>query len=267
LLNGAGEVVGITTQKRFLSDDGRPLQGIGFALSSNDLLVVLRRFYPDIAYESNPRPENRGKGTVSITSNKDGAEIYIDGKFVGDTPTTFTLLSGPHNIEVKGQDGSGWQRELEVLQDSEIKLNAVLQAGLNQTVAQTAVRQEKSSQPLTIPAPDTVNSSENSTAEDKSSPRDLAKPQQDPSTAQVPETVSAGSPENISPVSFTSDPSGAEVYVDDSHVGKTPMTLKLKPGQHAFRMFMNSYQNWVQWITIEAGAEAHVKATLTKSNE
>jgi serine protease Do len=48
LLNASGEVVGINTQKRFVSGDGRPLQGIGFALSGSDLLSTLRKFYPTI---------------------------------------------------------------------------------------------------------------------------------------------------------------------------------------------------------------------------
>jgi S1-C subfamily serine protease len=126
LLNGAGEVVGITTQKEFVSGDGRPLQGIGFALSSNDLLSVLRRFYPDTSLGPNPQPESRGKGKVSITSNLEGADIYIDGKFVGNTPATFNLPSGSHSIAVKGQDGTTWQRDLEVLEDSDVKVNAVL---------------------------------------------------------------------------------------------------------------------------------------------
>jgi hypothetical protein len=40
--------VSINTQKAFLSGDGRPLQGIGFALSSADLLAVITRFYPNV---------------------------------------------------------------------------------------------------------------------------------------------------------------------------------------------------------------------------
>jgi hypothetical protein len=66
---------------------------------------------------------------------------------------------------------------------------------------------------------------------------------------------------------FTSDPDGAEINIDDAPVGKAPMTLKLKPGKHAIRMFMNGYQNWGQWPTIQAGADVHIKAALTKSNE
>lgn len=266
LLNGAGEVVGITTQKEFLSGDGRPLQGIGFALSSDDLLSVLRRFYPDIAYAPNPHPENRGRGTVSITSNEDGADIYIDGKFVGDTPTTFTLLSGPHNVEVKGQDGTDWHRELEVLEDSEVRLNAVLQAVSNQSVARAPVPEEKPSPPPTKRAADAVNSAQISIGENKSSSQDLAQTQQVPAPAQVRETVSTGTPENLRAVFLKSNPIGAEVYVDDSFVGKTPIPLNLKIGPHYVRMFMKDYKNWSQQITVAAGSEVKLEATLEKSN-
>jgi S1-C subfamily serine protease len=127
LLNAAGEVVGIITQKRFHSSDGRQLQSIGFALSSTDLLSVLVRFYPNLSPDATLQPEHRGFGKVSVTSDLDAADIYIDGKFVGNAPATFNLPAGPHKIEAKGQSGTAWQRDLEVLPDSDVKLRAVLQ--------------------------------------------------------------------------------------------------------------------------------------------
>src|SRR5262249_4638781 len=45
LLNSRGEVIGINTQKLIKKN----VSGIGFALSSSDLLQVLRRFYPEVA--------------------------------------------------------------------------------------------------------------------------------------------------------------------------------------------------------------------------
>lgn len=75
------------------------------------------------------------------------------------------------------------------------------------------------------------------------------------------------SPETSVMVFVTSHPDGAEINVDDSFVGKAPMTLKLKPGKHAIRMFMNNYHNWSQWITIDAGADVQVTATLEKLHE
>jgi serine protease Do len=126
LLNSYGEVVGITTMKPFLSRDGRPLQGIGFALSSNDLLSVLRQFYPDISPDAPKKIELAGKGKVSIKSDLDGAEIYVDDKFVGNTPSTISLSAGTHKIEVKGPTGGTWQRELQVSDDSELSVKAVV---------------------------------------------------------------------------------------------------------------------------------------------
>jgi hypothetical protein len=67
-----------------------------------------------------------GTGRVAITSDPAGAEIYIDGKFVGQTPSTIRLPSGAHRIEVKSQGKQNWQRDLEVLKDSELTLHPVL---------------------------------------------------------------------------------------------------------------------------------------------
>jgi hypothetical protein len=61
------------------------------------------------------------------------------------------------------------------------------------------------------------------------------------------------------------NPSGAEIYVDDSFVAKSPTTLNLKPGQHYIRMFMKDYKNWSQQITVVAGSELKVAAKLEKS--
>lgn len=126
LLNGTGDVVGITTQKEFVSGDGRPLQGIGFALSSSDLISVVQRFFPNVTQMQGNQEQHAGKGRVSIVADIEGADIYIDGKLVGETPATFTLVSGLHKVEVKDQNGQSWQRDLEVLDDSDVKLSAKL---------------------------------------------------------------------------------------------------------------------------------------------
>ena len=71
LLNGSGDVVGITTQKQFLSGDGRPLQGIGFALSSSDLLTVVQKFFPECyanRWKSRSNPQVRDEYQLSPTS-------------------------------------------------------------------------------------------------------------------------------------------------------------------------------------------------------
>jgi Trypsin-like peptidase domain/PEGA domain len=86
-----------------------------------------------------------------------------------------------------------------------------------------------------------------------------------PSTA-VRETVTTDSPKTAGTIFLTSNPTGAEIYVDDSFVAKSPTTLNLKPGQHYVRMFMNGYKNWSQQVTVVGGSEATVTAVLQKSN-
>lgn len=110
-------------------------EGINFAVSSVDLLNLLARFYPNISTPSAaPKPitqanaEAKETGTVSVLSDPDGAEIFVDGKFVGNAPATLKLSPGAHKIIVKAVGRSDWARELEVLKDSQVNLKAVLSA-------------------------------------------------------------------------------------------------------------------------------------------
>jgi serine protease Do len=148
LLNMYGEVVGISTLKLAKKN----VNGIGFALSASDLMTVLRRFYPDAHFASAPEtiavsmdspaetpvtsqsqnvtpaqtPIPEGTGTISITSDPDGAEIFVDEKFFGDAPATLKLPVGPHAIVLKIPGRTDWTRTLEVLKGSKSSLKATL---------------------------------------------------------------------------------------------------------------------------------------------
>ncbi|MGA8306424.1 MAG: PEGA domain-containing protein [Candidatus Acidiferrales bacterium] len=65
--------------------------------------------------------------TVSFSSEPNGADIYIDGKFVGQTPATISVQPGPHVVLVKATGRKNWQRDLEVLKDSQVALRPVLE--------------------------------------------------------------------------------------------------------------------------------------------
>jgi hypothetical protein len=63
-------------------------------------------------------------GTVTITSGSSGLDIYVDDKFVGQTPSTLALEAGSHHIDVKNSTGNAWSRDLMVLPNSQINLRA-----------------------------------------------------------------------------------------------------------------------------------------------
>jgi serine protease Do len=122
LLNSYGEVVGMNTWK--IVDKGT--QSLGFALSSTDLISVLHRFYPSVSGAVPTASQADGVGSVSISSMPDGAEVYVDGKFVGNTPETLKLPVGAHSIKIVGEGKKDWVRSIEILKDSQLNLKAQL---------------------------------------------------------------------------------------------------------------------------------------------
>jgi hypothetical protein len=62
----------------------------------------------------------------SIRSNPTGAEIAIDGKYAGNTPSTIVLSGGNHEVVVSLAGFVSWKRELAVEQGSDLNINASL---------------------------------------------------------------------------------------------------------------------------------------------
>jgi serine protease Do len=126
LLNTQAEVIGLNTLKAVQSSGGVALEGIGFALSSRDLIQVLQRVYPSSESPTQMTAPD-GTGSVAISSEEKNAEIFVDNRFVGETPSTITLSVGPHQIVVKVPGKRDWVRELEVMKDSQLTLHPVLE--------------------------------------------------------------------------------------------------------------------------------------------
>jgi hypothetical protein len=101
-------------------------QSISFALSATDLLEVLHRFYPNLSAPQTAASQANGFGSVTVTSTPDGAEIYVDDKFVGNTEASLKLAAGTHVIVLKSPGYADWQRSIEVLKDSSVALKVTL---------------------------------------------------------------------------------------------------------------------------------------------
>ena len=66
-------------------------------------------------------------GKVSVAAVPDGADVSVDGSFVGNAPATLKLMPGKHTITVSQQGFKTWSRELSVLAGSEVSLKASLE--------------------------------------------------------------------------------------------------------------------------------------------
>jgi antitoxin (DNA-binding transcriptional repressor) of toxin-antitoxin stability system len=65
--------------------------------------------------------------SVTIKSIPFGAEISIDGKFVGNTPSTLRLKAGDHKISVKQAGYALWERTITLSAGGNITVNATLE--------------------------------------------------------------------------------------------------------------------------------------------
>lgn len=66
-------------------------------------------------------------GTVSLITTPDGADVYVDGQFYGNSPATLKLKPGKHTIGVKMSGYKDWSREMSTESGSEAHLTAALE--------------------------------------------------------------------------------------------------------------------------------------------
>jgi hypothetical protein len=67
------------------------------------------------------------KVRCNFTSTPPGAEIDLDGKYVGNTPSQIAVSTGMHVITFSMPGFGQWKRELSVLPGSELTVSAILQ--------------------------------------------------------------------------------------------------------------------------------------------
>jgi hypothetical protein len=75
---------------------------------------------------SNLAPATAAQTSLAIDSTPSGADIEIDGSFVGNAPSTVTVAPGSHQITVKKKGFSPWSKTLNVTGGS-IHVNAELE--------------------------------------------------------------------------------------------------------------------------------------------
>lgn len=66
-------------------------------------------------------------GKLSVVSTPDGADIEVDGTFVGNTPSDLQLGEGNHTVTVKKTGFKDWERKMKVTSGSNVRLSAQLE--------------------------------------------------------------------------------------------------------------------------------------------
>ncbi len=78
--------------------------------------------------------------------------------------------------------------------------------------------------------------------------------------------VPGPTPNTNGQITVRSSPSGANIYLDNSYRGLTPLTLvDISEGNHDIILKMNGYQDWQSSVSIPAGISTDVSGTLSSN--
>jgi S1-C subfamily serine protease len=78
------------------------------------------------------------------------------------------------------------------------------------------------------------------------------------SSQAIAETATEGT------ASVTSDPDGADIFIDSVGHGRTPALLRLKPGRHSVQVVHSGYKDWVSEVEVKTGSIVNITASLQK---
>jgi hypothetical protein len=65
--------------------------------------------------------------SLTVSSNPDGGEIYLDEAFIGNTPSTLKLSAGKHSIRVSLSGYKSWVKEIAAQSGTEAHITAALE--------------------------------------------------------------------------------------------------------------------------------------------
>jgi hypothetical protein len=106
------------------------------AYVSGDMKLDLAKFQPSIPVTTPVQvaaASNAGAAMsptaakLQLVSDPPGADIEVDGNFVGNTPSDVQVAEGDHTITVKKAGFKDWERKLKVTGGSSIRLSAELE--------------------------------------------------------------------------------------------------------------------------------------------
>lgn len=230
-------------------------------------------------------------GSLSVSSNPSGASVYVDTVYQGTTPVTIPLLAaGSHPVRLTLTGYTDY--------DTTVNVNAVQKSLINHPFTQSqpssttgslAVTSTPSGASITVDSvakgttPNTIpdlskgshtvkltksgywDSSQTVTIDaGKTTPLNVnlvVSSQQAPSlTSAIPtpyQPVTGGA------IVITSNPPGANVYLDGQSSGTTPFTIpNVNPGTHTILLTMQGYSDASRTVEVTAGSQNQISVDL-----
>ena len=210
---------------------------------------------------------------ISIESDPAGALVLIDNKERGRTPYVGPLAAGAHQVVLKLEGRRSVATDFQMPKDRDMSLRLDLPAGSAGGLPRLTV----SSQPLgaivlidgkevgPTPWSDEVKPGDRKVA--------VTLEGYKPDERKVP--VVAGRDADVSfalarapgpgKLHIETEPTGAAVVIDDVHVGTSPFSGEVPPGEHQLQVSLDRYRGVAQGVSLEPGQSLSLKLALQET--
>lgn len=220
-------------------------------------------------------------GTVQVKSSPGGADVYVDGIYRGSTATTVgNLAAGSHFTLLKLVGYEDWSGIVAIrpnqvaILDIPLRVQSGMKTGfihVDSTPPGASVLVDgiyqgvtQSGNPLDLTG---ISPGEHTITLKLQNYQDYMTrvPVQAGKTASVRATlVPVQVPAGSGAVQINSEPSGANIFIDNSCVGITPLTIPSLPaGLHTILIRLSGYQDYSSSFNLSVGQTAQVQVALT----
>ena len=225
-------------------------------------------------------------GFISVSSSPSGAYIHLDGSYKGTTPKTITHVSpGSHTIELEHSGYYDWTSTVRVEAGSTSYVSTSLTpnpspatgfisvtsspSGANVYLDGAYQGRTSASGDLIIvaiaPGHHTVSLDLSGYQHWETGVDVTVGGTSYVSASLVPTHAPTPAP-TTGTIAVSSSPSGANVYLDDTYKGITPLTITdVSSGTHTIEVKLDGYEDWSTSVQITSGSTASVSASLTQT--
>ena len=206
-------------------------------------------------------------GAISISSNPDGADVYLDNLFKGSTPITLKdVTTGTHTVKLIKSGYNDFSDSVTVIsgRTEYISETLVMKTGAINIYSNPSGAEIYVNGDYVGTTPNTIHNLTQSSYKiklTKSGFNDISKtitvnPDQ---TTYVSESLSI----QTGDISISSNPSGADVYLDDTYTGITPLKIETSVGRHQITFSKPNYYDITEVVYVIENETIEISPYLT----
>ena len=230
-----------------------------------------------------PRPSSTG--SLYVTTTPKGADIYGDGRYIAQSPSTVpNLAPGTHSVRLHKAGYNEYVGTATVYAGQQTPVTVTL-SPQSSTVGSIEVSSVPAGSALYLdsqymgltPTSDYFDLTSlapgyhtlllrHTDYQDYTQSVYVPAGQTVTVNAVLSQVVPGPTPDATGQIVIASSPSGAEVYLDNVYKGVTPVTLSdIAAGSHTLTLSLTGYQDSVQTVTVNGGESTPVAVTLSEA--